>query len=88
MILLITRWNDVAYGVAFMGQFNADSDDCKNAVKSAKLLLQHLINEGKLDPNYTLYGLRQVRPFQSPDMVLYSEIKTWEHWASLLRLIK
>lgn len=74
------RWNDVAYGVAFMGQFDADSEDCQKALKAAQLLLKYLCSESKLDEEYVLYGLRQVRPFESPDMTLYNVIKTWDHW--------
>ena len=77
------RWNDVAYGVAIMGQFDPANEDCQKAVKSTQLLLKYLVAERKLHPEYTLYGVRQVRPFTSPAMGLYNEIKTWEHWVGM-----
>ena len=68
-----------------MGQFEPAKEHCQKAVKSTQLLLEYLLAEGKLDRDYTVYGLKQVRPGASPAMSLYNEIKTWEHWVGILQ---
>jgi hypothetical protein len=77
------RWNSVAYGVAFMGRFKADDVHCKAAVDAAQLLFRYLRKEGRLAEDFTVYGLRQVRPFESPSMELYNVIKQWPQWVCL-----
>jgi len=74
----------MSYGLAFMGLFEPEQDHCREALRAAQLLLKYLVHQRKLDEKYIVYGIRQVRPFNSPTNELYDAIKTtWpDHWVS------
>ena len=52
-------------------------------IQVAQEFIEYSIAIGVLDPNYILYGHRQVRNTECPGDTLYNEIKTWPHWSEL-----
>ena len=50
------------------------------AIEAFHAFMDLLVEFGKLKPGYTLYGLRQVRPFRVPGDLLYSVMKAWRGW--------
>jgi N-acetylmuramoyl-L-alanine amidase len=43
-------------------------------------IIEEGISEGAIDSNYSLYGHRQLAPFESPGDQVYNIIKKWPHW--------
>ena len=73
-------FNTKSICIAFIGRFN------RNEPPQCQLIAaQQLIEEGvklnKLAKDYRLYGHRQLRPFDSPGLVLYKIIQKWGHWS-------
>jgi N-acetylmuramoyl-L-alanine amidase len=51
-------------------------------MQATKQLIQFGVDQGIIDPNYELYGHRDLREgFDSPGEYLYQEICTWPHKA-------
>jgi hypothetical protein len=76
-------WNDVAFGVAIMGRYDVNNEHCKAALDAAQLLFRHLQENQKLADDFIVYGLRQVRPFESPVIELYIAIQQWPQWVRM-----
>jgi len=66
-----------------MGNFDAKSEESQAALKATKLLCKYLCKERRLVSDFTVYGLKQVRPFDRPSHELYSELQKWDKWVSL-----
>jgi N-acetylmuramoyl-L-alanine amidase len=74
-------WNSVSIGIAYLGQYISGDGACQEALTAMRLLLVHLVCLGKLQPNYILYGLRQVRPMHdAPKADLYNDLNKWPEW--------
>jgi hypothetical protein len=82
----IFSWNDVAFGVAIMGRYDPNDENCQAALDAAQLLFRYLQAETRLAEDFIVYGLRQVRPFESPVMELYQAIQQWPQWVRKVRL--
>jgi hypothetical protein len=63
-----------------MGHFDAGKEHCMAALDAAQMLFKHLCALGRLSIDFTVYGLRQVRPLESPCLELYSLIQKWPQW--------
>lgn len=76
-------YNEQTICIAFIGTFN-ESPAPDRQLNVAQQLLQHGVDEGKLIPNYKLYGHCQLAPFPSPGEKLYEKIQTWPNWTDVL----
>ena len=77
------RWNRKSLGIAFLA-VPAGETATEPAFQAMERFLLYLVELGKLEPDYTVYGLRQVRPmFEAPCLPIYTRMKTWPHWVSL-----
>ncbi|KAI0229127.1 Peptidoglycan-recognition protein SB1 [Lamellibrachia satsuma] len=73
-------WNNVSLTFAFMGLYERTLPS-EEALRALQNFLGYLVTEGKLQNDYIIYGLCQVRPFSfSPGERVYREIQTWPHW--------
>jgi hypothetical protein len=65
-----------------MGRYDANNEHCKAALDAAQLLFRYLrdMNPPRLVDDFIVYGLRQVRPFDSPVIELYKAIQLWPQW--------
>uniref|UniRef100_A0A182P8R2 Peptidoglycan recognition protein long class n=1 Tax=Anopheles epiroticus TaxID=199890 RepID=A0A182P8R2_9DIPT len=69
--------------IAFIGTFIADPPPVAQ-LSAAKQLILLGMKENYLASNYSLYGHRQLAPFESPGKALFDIIKTWPHWSNKL----
>lgn len=70
--------------IAFIGTFITVLPPERQSQVALKLIEEGL-RLGKLDPNYKLYGHRQLMGTESPGLALYEEIKAnWPHWSDEL----
>ncbi|XP_061496488.1 peptidoglycan-recognition protein LC [Anopheles gambiae] len=69
--------------IAFIGTFIADPPPIAQ-LSAAKQLILLGMKENYLASNYSLYGHRQLAPFESPGKALFDIIKTWPHWSNKL----
>lgn len=53
------------------------------AVQLAKDLIQCGVEIGEIDPNYVLFGGRQLISTESPGLELYGDLQDWDHWAAI-----
>ncbi|XP_004717758.1 peptidoglycan recognition protein 3 [Echinops telfairi] len=72
-------YNDIALGVAFMGNF-VEKPPNNAALDAAQDLIQCAVQKGYLVPNYLLVGHSDVVNILSPGKALYNIIKTWPHF--------
>lgn len=76
-------YNNVAIGISFVGCFmNVLPNEA--ALYQAKALIEHGVAIGEIDKDYVLVGHCQCCPTESPGMMLFNEIKTWDHWSSVV----
>uniref|UniRef100_A0A903YHY0 Peptidoglycan recognition protein family domain-containing protein n=1 Tax=Anopheles minimus TaxID=112268 RepID=A0A903YHY0_9DIPT len=76
-------FNNDSICIAFIGTFINDPPPITQ-LSAAKQLIQLGLQENYLASNYSLYGHRQLAPFESPGKALFDIIKTWPHWSSHL----
>ncbi|XP_050074555.1 peptidoglycan-recognition protein LE-like isoform X2 [Anopheles maculipalpis] len=69
--------------IAFIGTFIVAPPPIAQ-LSAAKQLIQLGLQGNYLASNYSLYGHRQLAPFESPGKALFDIIKTWPHWSSKL----
>ncbi|EDO64108.1 AGAP005203-PC [Anopheles gambiae str. PEST] len=69
--------------IAFIGTFIADPPPIAQLSAAQQLILLGM-KENYLASNYSLYGHRQLAPFESPGKALFDIIKTWPHWSNKL----
>ncbi|EHB13107.1 Peptidoglycan recognition protein I-alpha [Heterocephalus glaber] len=72
-------FNDVALGIAFMGNF-VEKPPNAAALEAAQDLIQCAVVKGYLAPNYLLLGHSDVANTLSPGQALYDIIRTWPHF--------
>lgn len=72
-------YNKKSICIAFIGTFNKFAPP-ERQLEVAQKLIKEGVRLKKLDPNYRLYGHRQLTSFLSPGDALYDIIKTWDHW--------
>lgn len=48
---------------------------------AALKLIEDGIKRNEIDPDYVVYGQRQLRNFDSPGLMLYNQIIKWNHWS-------
>ncbi|XP_055979645.1 peptidoglycan recognition protein 3-like [Sorex fumeus] len=72
-------YNDIALGIAFMGNFMERSPNSA-ALEAAQTLIQCAVLKGFLIPDYLLVGHRDVISTLSPGQALYDTIKSWPHF--------
>ncbi|XP_075396861.1 peptidoglycan recognition protein 3 [Tenrec ecaudatus] len=72
-------YNDIALGVAFMGNF-VEKPPNNAALDAAQDLIQCAVLKGYLVPDYLLVGHSDVANLLSPGRALYNIIKTWPHF--------
>lgn len=65
--------------IAFIGTFNKVIPPQRQLI-AAQMLIDQGVKMGKLEPDYQLYGHRQLIPSESPGAALYDIIKKWPHW--------
>ncbi|KAL5278059.1 PGLYRP3.2 family protein, partial [Megaselia abdita] len=73
-------FNSDSIGIAFIGTFNGKLPPGKS-LDIVKSLLEEGLKNGKISPNYKLFGQRQLNGSKSPGDALYEEIKKWDHWS-------
>lgn len=76
-------YNTKSICIAFIGTFNSYLPP-KRQINTAKKLIAVGVQLKKLDPNYKLYGHRQLFPGESPGAVFYEDIKHWPHWTNTI----
>ncbi|XP_035905768.1 peptidoglycan-recognition protein LE-like isoform X2 [Anopheles stephensi] len=69
--------------IAFIGTFIVTPPPAAQ-LSAAKQLIQLGLQGNYLASNYSLYGHRQLAPFESPGKALFDIIKTWPHWSNKL----
>ncbi|XP_052872613.1 peptidoglycan-recognition protein LC-like isoform X4 [Anopheles cruzii] len=69
--------------IAFVGTFIKMKPPIAQ-LSAAKQLIQMGLDNNYIASNYSLYGHRQLAPFESPGQALYDIIKTWPHWSNTL----
>ncbi|XP_059161421.1 peptidoglycan recognition protein 1-like [Physella acuta] len=72
-------YNSVGYGFCFIGNFMSKLPTAA-ALQAAKDMIACGVTLGKIQPNYTLRGHRDMVSTQCPGDTLYTEIKTWPHY--------
>jgi len=74
-------YNNRSIGVAFVGTFHNVLPP-KKQLDAVQKLIELGVEIGKIAPDYTLLGHRQVsNKTLSPGEALYNIIKTWSHWS-------
>ncbi|XP_046390179.1 peptidoglycan-recognition protein LC-like [Ischnura elegans] len=76
-------FNSISIGISFVGTFESVMPPPVQ-IRACKLLIEEGVKMGKISPNYKLIGDRQVSPTKSPGDALFEEMKTWEHWTSVV----
>lgn len=74
-------FNQKSIGIAFIGTFNRYPPPDQQ-LRAAQQLIDLGVQLNKLDPNFRLYGARQMRPTESPGAALYRVIKQWPAWSA------
>ncbi|XP_053682197.1 peptidoglycan-recognition protein SA-like isoform X2 [Sabethes cyaneus] len=74
-------YNSKSIGIAFVGNFDRVLPSAK-AVLAAQKLLECGVQLGELQPDYYLYGARQLSSTNSPGDTLYDLLLDWEHYDS------
>lgn len=74
-------YNQDSISIAFIGNYSS-IDPTEKQLLATQRLLEVGIENGKLHPNYRLFGHRQLMPTESPGNKLYEIIKTWPHWSN------
>uniref|UniRef100_A0A182SJE2 Peptidoglycan-recognition protein n=1 Tax=Anopheles maculatus TaxID=74869 RepID=A0A182SJE2_9DIPT len=69
--------------IAFIGTFIVAPPPAAQ-LSAAQQLIELGLQENYLASNYSLYGHRQLAPFESPGKALFDIIKTWPHWSNKL----
>lgn len=72
-------YNSNSIGIALIGTFNSQSPT-KLQLCALKKLIAVGVSERKLADDYELYGHRQLSKTESPGVIAYEIIKTWDHW--------
>ena len=54
----------------------------KEALNAFHAYANYLVEAGLLDPDYSIYGIRQVRKLfpDAPNDEFFKVIQTWDHW--------
>ncbi|KAL1401475.1 hypothetical protein pipiens_006575 [Culex pipiens pipiens] len=78
-------YNSKSIGIAFIGDFSEELPTVK-ALRAAGKLLRCGVALGELDPEYMLYGARQLSATASPGDALYADIQDWDHFDASKRL--
>lgn len=73
-------FNSKSIGICFVGTFNKEVPP-QRQIHALKKLIELGVNNKQIATNYKLLGHRQVSETLSPGDVLYSIIKTWDHWS-------
>ncbi|XP_052897713.1 peptidoglycan-recognition protein LE-like isoform X3 [Anopheles moucheti] len=76
-------FNNNSICIAFIGTFIKEPPPVAQ-LSAAKQLIQLGLQGNYLASNYSLYGHRQLAPFESPGKALFDIIKTWPHWSNHL----
>ncbi|XP_030373354.1 peptidoglycan-recognition protein LC isoform X3 [Scaptodrosophila lebanonensis] len=76
-------YNMDSIGISFIGTFNKILPT-EQQLQACQLLIAEGVRLKKLDPDYKLYGHRQLSATESPGALLYKIIKTWPHWSSVV----
>lgn len=69
--------------IAFVGTFIKEAPPAAQ-LSAARQLIQIGLEHNYIAANYSLYGHRQLAPFESPGKALFDIIKTWPHWSNKL----
>ncbi|XP_055523357.1 peptidoglycan-recognition protein 2-like [Wyeomyia smithii] len=75
------RYNSKSIGVAFIGNFERVLPSPK-AVHAVAKLMECGVELGELEPDYNLYGARQLIAVSSPGDALYDLLQDWDHYDS------
>ncbi|XP_067633380.1 peptidoglycan-recognition protein SC2 [Eurosta solidaginis] len=73
------KWNEKSIGISFIGNYNNDKPTSAQ-ISATKDLIAQAVFRGQIDPNYILYGHRQVSSTECPGHNLYAEIMKWPNW--------
>ncbi|KAH8257304.1 hypothetical protein KR038_006929, partial [Drosophila bunnanda] len=74
-------YNHHSIGISFLGTYTKEKPE-ERQLRACQLLIEEGMRIQKLDPNYKLFGHRQLGGTQSPGEMLYKIIQTWPHWSS------
>ncbi|KAK3594941.1 hypothetical protein CHS0354_009327 [Potamilus streckersoni] len=72
-------YNDRSLGFAFIGNYSIHLPPA-TGLSAAMNLIKCGIENGKITPDYCMYGHRDVRDTSCPGEALYREIRTWTHY--------
>lgn len=76
-------YNDGSIGIAFVGTFNKWAPP-EEQLNVTKWLLSEGVRLNKLEPDFKLYGSRQLDLSDGPGDALYEIIKKWPNWSNEL----
>ncbi|XP_055375390.1 peptidoglycan-recognition protein LB [Condylostylus longicornis] len=74
------KYNNKSVGICLIGDWRTELPSEK-MLKAAQAIIKYGIENGHVDPNYELYGHRQVRNTECPGDRLFNEISTWSHFS-------
>uniref|UniRef100_A0A2M4AEU7 Putative peptidoglycan recognition protein long class n=2 Tax=Anopheles triannulatus TaxID=58253 RepID=A0A2M4AEU7_9DIPT len=69
--------------IAFVGTFIKNKPPIAQ-LSAAQQLIKMGLDNNYIAHNFSLYGHRQLAPFESPGQALYDIIKSWPHWSDKL----
>lgn len=73
-------YNHWSIGISFLGTFTKEKPEDRQ-LKACELLIAEGVRLKKIDPNYKLFGHRQLSATESPGETLYKIIQKWPHWS-------
>ncbi|KAH8384474.1 hypothetical protein KR200_010005, partial [Drosophila serrata] len=74
-------YNHYSIGISFIGTFTKEKPEGLQ-LKACQLLMEEGVRLKKLDPDYKLFGHRQLSDTKSPGKMLYKIIQKWPHWST------
>ncbi|XP_070141419.1 peptidoglycan-recognition protein SD isoform X7 [Drosophila kikkawai] len=77
-------YNHHSIGISFLGTYTKEKP-MERQLKACQLLIEEGVRLKKVDPNYKLYGHRQLSATESPGEMLYKIIQTWPHWSNEIK---
>lgn len=73
--------NSLGYGVSIIGDYTATLPSQHAMDLLRHRLVRCAVDRGRLTPNFTIHGHRQVVNYTScPGEAFFSEIQSWEHF--------
>ncbi|CAH1641147.1 unnamed protein product [Spodoptera littoralis] len=73
------RFNEYSVGIALIGSWTVELPT-KEQLDTLKIIIDHGVQQGHIDPDYLLVGHRDIRDTHCPGDTLQAEISQWPHY--------